>query len=191
MSDIREQFVTIDIINRGVSVKKFEGGGSYKATVLEGTTLDGHEFKKNLSHDLLDKVPSLQSAIDDLNEGDLVKIVSEKKGKYNNIRSIFKEGTKGYEAPSLAAVSNTGGSTGGKSSYNTEGMIKGNAITNAVQLAIATKKTGKDDIVTLAKMMLEVHKEIESVQMSSVGSTEVETNSTVDVNDPKQAAEMF
>lgn len=190
MSELREQFVTIDVINRGVKVKKFEGGGTYEATVIEGTTSEGQEFKKNLASTLLEKMPTLAEQVESLDTGDLVKIVSQKKGKYNNIRSIYKEGDPLFNVTqaTVTNISSGGSNTGSKGGYNPEGQIKGNAITNAVQLAIAQKTLTKEAIVANAMMLLEVHKEIEGVQLASVGQ---DTSEGIDANDPVKAAEMF
>ena len=120
----------------------YEGGGEVRKKVGHNNSL---KFNKPLANDLKTfKAPG---------EGVLVM---EKKDGFNNLKRLVTPDK--LVSLNLGTTATTTGKTGG---YDVQGVIKGNAITNAVQLAIALGQTTKEGIIKLARLMLEVHKEID------------------------------
>jgi hypothetical protein len=87
-----------------------------------------------------------------LKEGD--SVVVETGGKFNSVTKVSKSGSSSSVKSPYTAKSST-------STYkdNTQGMIKGNSVTNAVQLAIAIhgKSVNMTHIEALARQVMQVH----------------------------------
>ncbi len=118
--------------------------------------------------------------------GDSVTILASEgqgaKGTYNKIIQIGKQGTKleakttvkkTYSKPmttSLSTATQTTSSTAtsGTKTYtdNTKGLIKGNSVTNGIQLAIARygKSVTTQEIINCAREVLSVHKALDEEQ---------------------------
>ena len=161
--------VTLLKVELGIQVPKF-GGGTYPGAQL--TYEMGDKLVRKGIHEKA-QGGGLAEDLKKLKAGDTVIIVQElieKDGKkFNNIKRILPEGSAipaGLQTVEDLTQKQIDVAYGGQSNfvskktggYDVQGAIKGNAVTNGVQIAISQKDTSLANIVKQARIVLEAHK---------------------------------
>jgi hypothetical protein len=166
--------IVADVISLSpnVNIPYFNKEGSYKGTILQ-YSMAGKIMSKNFAATLLSKNPELAEGLKKIQGGDKVKMVLVKKGDFTNVQSIEKVAAD-YVASRQPSISSSG-----KGGYDVSGQIKGNSITNAVHLAIASGDTSEDGIYKEALKVLAVHARLEGVDIKKLDS--LDTGESVEV----------
>lgn len=134
----------------------------YSAVKLMYKNLKG-ESKHTL---IFDKVftehPELGGVIDTLKAGDPIEMSGPKNAAGYTVVQAIKKIDKLPEAKPFTF--------GGKGGFkdNTVGQIKGNVVTNAVNLAIARAETDVEGMVRAALDVLQVHKQLEAMDIATI-----------------------
>lgn len=146
--------------------------------VIYNMSSSGKEAYTLLGTKTLQGNTELSSVIKGLTEGVKIKVDQEQKGQFFNTTGISVV-TEFPEAPK----SSFGGKpfTKASSGYDTAGAIKGNIVSNAVQLAIG--RTGGnadlDDLRKAADDVLELHRYAEKLDVAGVKDSKVEVTKEV------------
>jgi hypothetical protein len=146
-------------IELSVEREKSNGAGSFVAHVL---TLKGDKGFQEIVLPVKGPVArKTEKLLKTLKKDDTVTIVKEKDAadKYWNVTDILKGAQEAANEPKSAGSSSYSKSKG--TNYDKQGAIKGNAVTNGVQIAIAMEDTSEDNIVEQTLKVLRVHARIE------------------------------
>jgi hypothetical protein len=162
---------------------KKKDGGEYPAHVL---ILDGDKGIQKLQlHAKFGIGATKKAVIAKLKAGDLVTVTKEKKGEFWNVTDI--------DAGSVASsTTNVASATTGKGSYDVQGAIKGNSVTNGVALAIARhgKNTTAKHIQEAALEILEIHRALDKAELPTTASND-KTIASKTVDDDDEAMQQF
>lgn len=144
--------------NAKIGAKGFDG---VKVTYVNG---DGKESSTNFLGFALDKKLALKKTIAELKEGDTVELTFEKKGEFYNVVDvkIVDGGELSISEKPRANkpfVKSSGGSF--QKVDNSKGMRVGNALTNAVALIVAGKRSGS--IVDVALEVIKAGEELDAL----------------------------
>jgi hypothetical protein len=144
---------TVNKISSNVKLKSKEGK-DYTVSILEVL----REDKTNKTIKIFEK--DLIKKLNGFKKGDLIDLKYTKDGEYFKLVDIVN----------AAMLSSPHKSFETKPAFSTDGVIKGNSITNGVALATARKgnKTTLDDIREATMEILSLHKELESMTLSSL-----------------------
>lgn len=148
---------TVVSVEQNVEIAK-NGGGSYMGARLSYRDSNGKLVEQAFHNNVLKFNPKVKTALGNINPGDTVTIVKEKKGDFWNVMDIVT-GTAVPDAPAKAGVSQA--SPAPKSNYETSEerakkqvyIVRQSSLSAATNLlALQGKKTAtKEDVVTLAK----------------------------------------
>ncbi len=154
-------------IDLNVEIEKKDGGTYQGASIV--FTLGGKPGVKNIHSKVLSNLPELQKDLQSFKTPGEGVLVMEKKDGFNNLKRLVTPANVPAEVKTTTTAK---ASTGYAYKDNTAGQIKGNSITNGVNIAISQGDTSLANIVKQARLVLEAHKALDGAK------TEEETVAT-------------
>ncbi len=167
-----------EMIINGTVNEVTEVSAPFEATKVGYTTTNGKETTALFGSKYRTK--EIQEVLGNLEAGDLVKVVLKKNDKgFFNPSTISK--LSALPAPKASGGGKTFQNTGNKTTtaYDSTGPIKGNAITNAVQLAIARhgNKVDLEDLKSAFDEIIELHTYAETKDINTLLHPKTESKS--------------
>lgn len=174
MSDLKTFTFTLGSITKEMVPYKDESKGTYQAVVinLEGTNKSGEPYQPIIVPAALltkkDGTPAaLKEQLKYAQENLIGQRVDITKEGFT-LRSIKKSERKTFSGKGTFSKGSSGGG------YDVDGQKRGHAITNAVNLSIASGDTSPSTILENAKMILEVSAQLEAAQTKKPTNTTAE-----------------
>lgn len=172
MSDITTFVVDLLSVAKNVDIEK-KDGGTYKGTVISYMS-NGKAMTKSLHANATKFNPELASDLNTVQPGKVRMILKEKDGFKNLIRLTNDLDTTVEGAP-ISPKATTTVTANTKSSYDPMGPIKGNSITNGVNIAISMGDTSFSNILKQAKLVLSVHTALDQKETETKPTTPTTT----------------
>jgi hypothetical protein len=161
MSDeINTLNVKVISIDLDTEIEKKDGGTYRGAQVI--FTVGGKPGTKAVTQKGLEFNPELKKDLKSFKTPGEAVLILERKNGFNNLKRLVTPDnipTNISSTRKSPAVTVTSKSSGG---YDVQGAIKGNAVTNGVQIAISQGDTSLANIVKNAKIVLEAHKVLDN-----------------------------
>lgn len=155
MSETKTLRGTIQIVEQDIQIPK-NAGGTYPGTRITYVGPNGKSSKQAFHQVGLSKNPSLASDISALNAGDNVIFTYSINDKgFRDFVSIKLDDGTVQAAPVKSSPARQTG-TKSNSDYAT-GAIKGNSVTNAVNIAIANGDTSLDSLKSAYELVISLH----------------------------------
>jgi hypothetical protein len=160
------------------------------ALEIKFTTTNGVEALARFPLFIVDKDSELQDTITGLKKGDLIEVTREASQKVNKFGKPYENpvGVKLLDKlPAVKAFTPVKGSSGAyktsndRPGFDASGPIKGNAITNAVNISIFQENTSLENLKENFITVLELHRYAEIIDVNKyLKSGETEAKETIE-----------